>query len=69
MSYFNSFRRITENFLFITGVPSIASLFAPKFGFDWLQVFFITLFFMWVLSIESRLKDLKSSKRRKNESR
>jgi hypothetical protein len=64
MSYFNSFKRIVGDFLFITGVPALASLFAPKFGLDWLQVFFVTLFFMWVLSIEARLKDLKPRRKK-----
>jgi hypothetical protein len=69
MISYDSFKRVVGSFLFFTGVPSLVSLFAPKLGWDWLVSFLISLFIMWVFSIELRLKDLNKTKGKKNGTR
>jgi len=64
MSYFNSFKEIGNTFLFFTGIPSVVTFFLGKFGYDEISVFFITLLIVWIASIEFRIKDLKSRRKK-----
>ena len=66
MVWNKEFKDILKSFLLYAAIPSVAWRIAPEFGFSNFQGFFTALFFMWVLSIELRLKYLgKDSKKRK----
>lgn len=65
MSYSNSFKNIINTILFFTGIPSLASFISGKFGYNEINVFFVTLLIVWTASIEVRLKDLKKKNRRR----
>jgi hypothetical protein len=69
MKYYKIFERILNTFLLITGIPALVGAILDYFGYDFFEVFLITLFIVWVARIELRLKDIEKEINKKQNGR
>lgn len=69
-NYIEIFWNIIKTFLLITGIPLfVAELMEKYFSYNFFLVFIITLFIIWVTTIELRLRDIKKNVDKKKNGR